>query len=83
MGIVEAGAEVTILNKNTDQIVGEITDDTGRYDLQMSASVGDRLAVRQRVGTKQSPPTEVVVPEVSDILDGMSPPPGVAGSPSD
>ncbi len=86
MGRVKGGAEVNILNKNTDQIVGEITDSTGRYDLEMEAQIGDWLAVRQRIGTNQSPPTEVLVTEEGSLgEDGPipSPPIGAAGSPAD
>ena len=78
-GIAQSRAAVFAHNLRTDQIVGEVTGDSGAYDLTMAAEVGDRISVWQSVDTKESAATEVLVPD-NNSLTGTPPPAGMGGS---
>jgi hypothetical protein len=62
-GRVRSQASVFVENLSTLRIAGQKTDETGDYEVEIGASVGDRLAVWYETGNnEQSPPTEVTVP---------------------
>jgi len=64
-GRVTPRASVFVQNDRTDEIVGEVTGQSGRYEVEMQAEAGDLLFVWEKSGTTDSPATEVVVPAVS------------------
>ena len=64
-GSVQSDAVVFAENLRTGRITGQTTDETGDYDLEIAARVGDRLSIWYTIGTIESPPTDVSVPEPS------------------
>lgn len=64
-GVVQRESTVFALNQRVGRIVGQTTDETGEYELELSAEVGDRLVLWYRNGADESPTTEVIVPDAN------------------
>lgn len=64
-GSVQSDSVVFAENKRTGRITGQTTDETGDYDLELAARVGDRLSIWYTVGTIESPPVDVTVPDAA------------------
>jgi hypothetical protein len=78
-GVVQSRATAYVHNSRTDMIIGQITGDSGEYEIAIPAEVGDRLFVWQAYQTLESSPIEVLVP-AEDEGDSI-PPPASAGAP--
>lgn len=73
-GTVRPQSEVLAKNLRTLKIVGEETDESGKYDLVMKGEVDDRLLIWYTDNGDESDLTEVIVPDDDDF--------GGAGAPS-
>lgn len=80
-GIVQSRATAYVHNSRTDLIIGQITGDSGEYDITIPGEVGDRLFVWQAYRTLESAPIEVLVPS-EDEENSIPPPGGMGGAPS-
>jgi hypothetical protein len=78
-GVVNSHARAFVQNDRTNEIAGERTGASGRYEVEMAAEVGDRLLIWQTVNTEESQIREVIVP-ATDPLDLGTPAPGAAGA---
>lgn len=78
-GRVRSRATAFAQNERTFDIVGKLTDETGRYELTMSASSGDRIRVWQSVGTDESESVVAIVPSSDPEALGAA---GASGAPS-
>ena len=66
-------------NMATGRIVGQVTDETGRYELRLRAEVGDQIAVWYRLRFEDSQSHLIGVPAPKDQTEGQ----GGAGGASD
>jgi len=66
-GTVRPKAEVFAKNRRTLKIVGEETDESGKYDLTMQAEVDDQLIVWYTDHGDESDLTEITVPDENDF----------------
>ena len=63
-------------NLRTDDIAGEYTGHTGKYDFELSAETGDTLLIWYTLGTEQSPGIYVEVPSDDERSPGLAGAPG-------
>ena len=73
---MQSRATVYAHNLRTDEIVGQVTADDGRYDMSMPAQIGDLISVWQTINTEKSGTVEVVVPELTETNEITEPPMG-------
>lgn len=67
-GRVRSESTAFAQNMRTGRITGQTTDETGEYELELAAEVGDRLVIWYRLYGEESPTTEVLVPEKNPEL---------------
>ena len=69
-GKVRSNAEVFAKNRRTLDIVGKETDDSGEYDLVMSAQTNDQIIVWYTHQGTDSDFVEAIVPDASEGAGG-------------
>jgi hypothetical protein len=79
--MVQSRATAYVHNSRTDLIIGQITGESGEYDISIPAEIGDRLFIWQAYQTLESPPIEVLVP-AEDEENSIPPPGGMGGAKS-
>lgn len=75
LGVVPGRATAYVQNRRTGRIVGQTTEDDGRYELTIPAASGDRLLVDYELHLERSMSVEVLVPdeEPENSLGGAGP----------
>ncbi|GEM_PF-465565 len=82
-GRVPSRSPVYVHNTRTDDVVGQFTEQDGRYQLTIAARRGDFLTLWYSEGTRNSGLTDIVVPERDPLPENVIPsvnPGGASGS---